>query len=167
MTETTPETTVGAMDSEHVDSEHTDDTANADEQTGADGDERADGDQGTDDEQADGENPRAEIRYRRQLRAVQADLASVTARLEQQQQSIVDTIATARGVDPRLLRAAGHTLESLSDERGVIDQAAVLDAVAAVVREFRIAQPVKPNPQQGKPSASFGGATWAEALRGY
>jgi len=167
MTESTPETTVGAMDTEHADTEqHTDYTATADEQAETDTDDQ----DTTDDEQQadgdqDGQNPNAEaIRYRRQLRAAQADLAAMATRLEQQQ-SIVDTIAMARGVDPRLLTAAGHTLETLSDERGVIDQAAVLDAVATVVREFRIAQPVKPNPQQGKAGPVFGASTWAEVFR--
>lgn len=115
----------------------------------------------------DDENPNAEAaKWRRQFRAAQADLAAMTTRLEAQQQSFVDGIASSRGVDPRLLTAAGHTLDTLLNEHGELDQAKVAEVCDQVAREFRLSRGPTPNPQQGAISHDGGGASWAAAIRG-
>jgi hypothetical protein len=47
----------------------------------------------------------------------------MTERLEAQQKSVVDSIASARNVTTVLLAAEGHTLASLCDDDGTVDLA--------------------------------------------
>ena len=161
MTEPVPDTTTDAEAAPDADApadDHADDDAVADEDT--DDEEQPDGDQ-------DGDNPNAEaIKWRRQFRAAQADLAALTARMEMQQQAVVDGICEARRVPPKLLALEGYELDAFLDERSLVDQAKVAEAAELVAHRNRIGRPPKANRQQGAASAVFGGSTWAQVLHG-
>jgi hypothetical protein len=157
-TDATAETTASKAERPaEADKQTDDDTATDDAQTDGDTDDQADG--------TELARAKREAAARRvELKEARARIEVLEGLLEATRQSIVDEIAAARGLKPGLLAHAGHELSTFMDD-GVIDRAKVSAAVAAVVREYRIAQPVKPNPQQGRPSLSYGGSSWAEALR--
>jgi hypothetical protein len=121
------------------------------------------------DDQDDGKGNREAKRYRLKLRETERECATLRDTLTRTRQAIVDTAVNAAGLDPRLLAAAGHTLDTLVGDDGLIDAAKLSEAISSAAQEFNIAakgRPPKPNFQQG----SAGGqprstATWANALK--
>lgn len=123
------------------------------------------------DDQDDGGSPGNEAkRYRLRLREAERERDVLRDILERTRQSIVDNAVGAAGLDPRLLTAAGHKLDSLVGDDGLIDAAKLSEAVAATAREFRIApkgRRPQPNPQQGSYGPPpRGQASWGKALKG-
>ncbi|MGV0777723.1 hypothetical protein [Mycolicibacter kumamotonensis] len=123
-----------------------------------------------DDDQDDGSRSNREKRYRLRLRDAERERDELRDTLTRTRQAIVDTAVQAVGLDPRLLAAAGHTLDTLVGDDGLIDPAKLSEAVTVTAREFRITpkgRPPQPNRQQGtgsgQPPAK---SSWADAIKG-
>lgn len=132
-----------------------------------------DGNEAADDAKPDNAIGREAARYRVRLREAEAATATLEAAhvettdtLTRQRQAIVDAALTSAGLDPRLLAAAGHSVDAFVGDDGLVDAAKVAEATRAAVAEFGV-QPrrgVRPNAQQGQPSGSDGGTTWGHLL---
>ncbi|MBB2770548.1 UNVERIFIED_ORG: hypothetical protein GGE11_001443 [Mycolicibacterium obuense] len=156
----------GSGDAERTPTSETDDTHTADQDDTAN-------DDGSDyqDDDRDGGNPANEAkRYRLRLRGTERERDELRDTLARTRQAIVDNAVQTVGLDPRLLAAAGHTLDSLVGDDGLIDPAKLSEAVTATAQEFRVTpkgRPPAPNPQQGRPGpAPKGKASWSKALKG-
>jgi len=93
-------------------------------------------------------------KYRRQLRAVEADRDALTARVEALQRQQVDAQVAALGVTPAAVWAAGISVTDLLGDDGTVDAGKVGQAVASVRETFGIGQPAKPRPRMFKSGAS-------------
>ncbi|MCG7583678.1 hypothetical protein [Mycolicibacterium sp. OfavD-34-C] len=125
-----------------------------------------------DDDTDDGSRTNREKRYRLRLRDAERQRDEARDLLARTRQAIVDTAVTAAGVDPRLMVAAGHTVDTLLGEDGLIDPDKLAEAIAATGWEFRVTpkgRPPQPNPAQGHQSGQLGGlgkSSWAGAIKG-
>lgn len=123
-----------------------------------------------DDAQDDSSRSNREKRYRLRLREAERQRDELSDTLERTRQSIVDNAVQAAGVDPRLMAAAGHTMDTLVGEDGLINHERLSEAVTDTAREFRISpkgRPPQPNQQQGSASAPPKSETsWSSALKG-
>ncbi|OBG50180.1 hypothetical protein [Mycolicibacterium fortuitum] len=137
----------------------------------------------TDDSRTDAQIGREAAKYRVRLRETETKLTEAdTARqaaeqraeaaegqLTQQRQAIVDAALTAAGLDPALLTAAGHAVDDLLDDGGMVDNGKLTEAVSDAMARFNV-QPrsrgPQPNYQQGKPSTGHGGDSkgWGQLL---
>lgn len=123
-----------------------------------------------DDDQDDGSRSNREKRYRLRLREAERERDELRDTLTRTRRAIVDNAVQAAGLDPRLLAAAGHTLDTLVGDDGLIDPGKLSEAVTVTAREFRITpkgRPPQPNRQQGtgsgQPPAK---SSWADAIKG-
>lgn len=140
-------------------------TSEPDERPEAEQDDTAD-----QDADRDGGNPANEAkRYRLRLRDAERERDELRDTLERTRAAIVDNAVQAAGLDPRLLAAAGHTVDTLVGDDGLIDPAKLSEAVTATAQEFRVppkGRPPQPNRQQGtgggQPRDS---ASWSKALK--
>jgi hypothetical protein len=128
---------------------------------------------GDDDGKTDRQIGREAARYRRRLRSTQQRLESASATisglqdtLARQRQAIVNSALENVGLHPDLLAAAGHTMDSLLDDDGLLHWSRVSEAINATIVKFDVTprRAVKPNPQQGKPSCEPPTATWSRLL---
>jgi hypothetical protein len=120
--------------------------------------------EGDDDQDGAG---RGEAKQRRRAQKAERERDELRDTLQRTRQSIVDKAVQTSGLDPRLLAAAGHTLDSLVGDNDLIDHAALADAVTATKREFRVSNGLQPNPQQGHGGGvqARGEASWSKALK--
>ena len=89
-------------------------------------------------------------KYRERLREAESERDLANELLTRTRQSVVDDALTAADIDPRLLAAAGHSVESLiNPESGLIDRARLTEAIEAVRDEFKIPRGFTPNRSQG------------------
>lgn len=107
-----------------------------------------------------------EEKFRKHSRALEAALATTNQRW-------IDKALADAGIDPRLFAAAGHSIESLTDDVGLLDTDKLADAVRTTAEEFKIPEPSRrpaPNPlagQAGKPTVQSNSASiWENAFRG-
>lgn len=117
----------------------------------------------------DGENVANEAkRYRLRLRETERERDALQQLLDRTRQAIVDHAVSAAGMDPRLMTAAGHTMETLVGDDGLIDHDALSAAIDTTAREFRVPPSgLTPNPQQGSGGGPMSTATsWSKALKG-
>jgi hypothetical protein len=118
----------------------------------------------------DGGHGNREVKLRKRAQAAEADRDELRDILARTRQAIVDKALSDAQLDPRLLAAAGHDVDSLIGDDGLIDPAALHDTIAAVAEEFRLPKPpnpLRPNPQQGIGSGPpAGGSSWSNALKG-
>lgn len=77
-------------------------------------------------------------KYRRQLRAAEAERDGLAARLESVQRSQVDAQVVAAGIKPAALWASGVDIADLLAEDGTVDSERVADAVTGVREQFGI-----------------------------
>lgn len=127
----------------------------------------------TDDSRTDAQIGREAAKYRVRLRETETKLTEAdTARqaavdqLTRQRQAIVDATLSAAGLDPALLTAAGHTVNDLLDDDGLVDTGKLAEAANEAVTRFNV-QPrrgVQPNRQQGTPSMGSDSTTWGKLL---
>ncbi|GAA1225110.1 hypothetical protein [Mycolicibacterium alvei] len=122
-----------------------------------------------DDQDDDGGSNR-EKRYRLKLRETERERDQLADTLARTRAAIVDSAVNAAGVDPRLLAAAGHTLDTMVGEDGLIDREKLADAITETAREFRVppkGRPPHPNHQQGHASGHPGTkSSWSGAIKG-
>ncbi|BCP06110.1 hypothetical protein [Mycobacterium paraintracellulare] len=111
-----------------------------------------DGDGGDDSEG----NPtdREAAKWRKKLRAAEAEKAEIATRLEAMQRSTVDAHVTALGMKPAALWAAGTELGDLLGDDGVPDPEKV-DTAAAAAKETLGVQTYKPRPLRGYQSGAM------------
>ncbi|MGV0849461.1 hypothetical protein [Mycolicibacterium phlei] len=146
-------------------------TAGENEPTGTDDGQTPTGesDEPTQD-QDEGGRPHREARYRRERNEARRELDVLRDTLQRTRAAIVENAVQAAGLDPRLLAAAGHTVDSLVGDDGLIDPEKLSEAVIATAREFRVrpkGRPPQPNRQQGTGSGQPPGkASWSKALKG-
>jgi len=117
----------------------------------------------------DGKGSREAARYRRQLRAVEADRDALTARVEALQRSQVEARVEVLGVKPAALWAAGVEVADLLADDGTVDAEKVTQAVTQVRDTFGIRQPAKPRPRMFRSGASsastqVSGSNWQAAF---
>lgn len=107
-------------------------------------------------------------RYRLRLREVERERDELRDTLERTRQAIVANAMRAAGLDGRLFAAAGHTVDTMVRDDGLIDHDALAEAITNTAREFNIKRPGKliPNPQQGSGSGGQprGETSWSKAL---
>ena len=104
---------------------------------------------------------------RRELREAQGTIETLNERLAATQRQIVGLVADTRRVDMSLLDAAGHELASFVTDDGTVDVERIVAACEETAKRYNISRSrVRPSQQQGRPSPSPSGTTWAEALRG-
>jgi len=100
--------------------------------------------------QDEGKPGREASRYRRQLRAAEAERDGLKTTLDEFRTEVFDGLVGAR-LDPRLARAAGFGPDSLFGEDGHFDLTAVDTIVADTRKEFgRSLNPHKRDPALGK-----------------
>ncbi|CKI51625.1 hypothetical protein LTT02_21885 [Mycolicibacterium smegmatis] len=120
--------------------------------------------------QDEGGRANREARYRRERNEARRELDELRDTLQRTRAAIVENAVQAAGLDPRLLTAAGHTVDSLVGDDGLIDGTKLSEAVTATAREFRVppkGRPPQPNRQQGTGSGQPPGkASWSKALKG-
>lgn len=124
-----------------------------------------------DDTDDHGSRSNREKRYRLRLRDAERERDEARDLLARTRATIVDNTVTAAGVDPRLMAAAGHTVDTLLGDDGLIDAAKLADAITATAREFRVPPlPTRPAPvlQQGHTNGGGtpGKSSWAGAIKG-
>jgi hypothetical protein len=115
-------------------------------------------------------NPNHEAaRWRRRLRESEQQvterdqtITELRDTLERTRQSVVDNAVAAANLDPRLLVAAGHTVDTLVGDDGLIDHERLSQAIAATAEQFRVRRTPAPNPQQGTGSHHPGASTSQE-----
>lgn len=104
------------------------------------------------------ESPNAEAaKWRTKLRAAEAERDQLREQLTAQQRAVIDwrsANSIGGAVDPQLLDAADINITDLLGEDGHLDMAAVDQFIDATATRFRVHRMVKPNPQQGNPSAA-------------
>lgn len=115
-----------------------------------------------------GNGGREAAKYRRRLRETEAERDQLADTLARTRQSIVDNAVQAAGLDPRLLGAAGHSLDSLVGKDGLVSHDKLAEAISTTAQEFGLNRPgLRANPQQGRGGPQSGTtASWSEALRG-
>jgi hypothetical protein len=134
------------------------------------GDEADNTDQDDDQDDDDQSGSARERRYRLRLRQAERERDELRDTLDRTRQSIVDNAVNAAGVDPRLMVAAGHTVDTLVGDDGLIDAERLSQAITHTAAEFRVTpkgRPPAPNVQQGhgsQPPASK--SSWSGALKG-
>lgn len=134
--------------------EHT--APDTDDQEHDDGDDDGDQDSGG----------RGEARQRRRAQRAERERDELRDTLQRTRQAVVDNAVSAAHMDPRLLAAAGHTLDSLVGDDGLIDHDTLAEAITATRREFRVSNGLQPNPQQGRVGGQGRGtASWSKALK--
>ena len=119
------------------------------------------------DDTDDGNPNYREARYRVERNEARAERDELRDSLERTRQSIVDNAVQAAGLDPRLLSAAGHSVDTLVGEDGLIDRSALAEAIAATKREFRVSPGLLPNPQQwgySGPARLSASESWTKAF---
>ena len=116
----------------------------------------ADADQDTDDgdDQGVSRDPLAKARrqaaaYRERLRNAETERDGLREALAAHRRATVDWHAERAGVDPALLDAAGIDRAALLDDTGMVDQAALDEAISATKTRFDIRPRMKSNPAQG------------------
>ena len=94
---------------------------------------------GQDEQDYDGqENPNREAaKWRTKFREAER-LLNLT------RQSVVDRAMRAARLDPRLLAAGGHTVDSLVGDDGLIDHDVLAEVITTTKREFRVVGRTKP-----------------------
>lgn len=124
----------------------------------------------TDGNQDDAKIGNEAARYRRRLREAERERDELRDTLAKTRQSIVDNAVAAAGLNPRLMVAAGHTLDTLVGDDGLIDHGKLSEAITNTAQEFNVApkgRPPQPNPQQGRPGPpAKSEASWSSALKG-
>lgn len=123
-----------------------------------------------DDNADDGSRSNREKRYRLRLRDAERERDEARDLLARTRAAIVDHTVTAAGIDPRLMAAAGHTVDTLLGDDGLIDPDKLADAIIATAREFRVPpRPTRPqaNPQQGSTNGGggVGKPSWAGSIK--
>lgn len=94
-------------------------------------------------------------KYRTQLRETEAERDQLRDQLAAQRRAIIDHQATARGVDPQLLDAAGINIdELLDDESQHVDLTKVADFVDETATRFKVARGFTTNRAQGASGAT-------------
>ncbi|OHV03889.1 hypothetical protein [Mycobacterium talmoniae] len=103
------------------------------------------------DDQGDiGKVRREAAKLRTRAKTAEAERDQANELLARTRQSIVDDALTTAGVDPRLLTAAGHSIESFIDaDTGLIDRDQLAEAIEAVRDEFKLPRGFTPNRSQG------------------
>lgn len=112
-------------------------------------DDTADDDEDEDAEDQGGRRPNRESNLRRRAQAAEAERDQLRDQLDATRQSIVDDIAQAIRLDPRLLVAGGHEVADFVNEEGHLDRAAVITAFREVARDFGVHRGIAPNAAQG------------------
>lgn len=118
---------------------------------------------------ADSKASKEAARYRRQLRAAEAERDGLAARLESVQRSQVDAQVVAAGIKPAALWASGVELAALLGEDGTVDPKLVAEKVAGVREQFGIEPPKPPKPVKGLQSGAASGSiptppSWEKAF---
>ncbi|MFN3003460.1 hypothetical protein ACK12G_09405 [Mycolicibacterium wolinskyi] len=96
-------------------------------------------------------------KWRRKLRDTEAERDTLRDQITAQHRAIIDwraSTAQSGAVDPQLLDAAGIDITALLDDNGHLDMTAVDQFIDQTAVKFRVQRTVKPNPQQGNPSAA-------------
>jgi hypothetical protein len=133
------------------------------EETNADDTDAREGEDNDSDQDAVG---RGEAKQRRRAQKAERERDELADALARTRQSIVDKAVSAAHLDPRLLTAAGHTVDTLVGDDGLIDHDALAEAITTTKREFRVANGLQPNPQQGHVGGQGRSpASWSKALK--
>ena len=123
----------------------------------------------TTDEPDTPESPNAEAaKWRTKLRAAEAERDQLRDQITAQQRAMINwraSTAQAGAVDPQLLDAAGITITDLLDDNGHLDMTAVDQFIDQTAIKFRVQRHIKPNPQQGNPSAARATGGMADVFR--
>lgn len=109
----------------------------------------------TDDDAGKGNKEAA--KWRTKLRAAEAERDELRDQITAQHRAIIDwrsTTAVRGAVDPQLLDAAGIDIAELLNDNGHLDMDLVDQFIDATATRFNVHRTVKPNPQQGQPSAT-------------
>jgi len=125
------------------------DTAEAPETTDEHTDTQDDPALETDHDAEAGGRRNREAHYRRRAQAAEAERDQLRTQIDALRQDAVNGIATAAGVDPRLLTAAGHQLTDFLTDDGRVDRTTVTEACAKAAAEFGVRPGLRSNPQQG------------------
>jgi hypothetical protein len=117
-------------------------------------------------EHGDGKARRDAAKYRTRLRETEAERDQLRDQLAGQRRAIIDHQATARGVDPQLLDAAGLNIDELLDDEGQhVDTAKVAEFVDATAKRFKVGQGFTPNRGQGQSGGPVAAPSMADAFR--
>ena len=122
-----------------------------------------------DDQDDDQQSPNAEAaKWRTKLRAAEAERDQLRDQITAQQRALINwraSTAQSGAVDPQLLDAAGITITDLLDDNGHLDMTAVDQFIDQTAIKFRVQRHIKPNPQQGNPSAARATGGMADVFR--
>lgn len=102
-------------------------------------------------------------KYRRKLRAAEADLANLRERVDTLHRSEVERLARDRGIAPAAIWAGGAQLDTLRTTSGDIDPALVTAEADRVRELFYLGRPT-PDPGQGPRPYSDTGSAWTAAF---
>ncbi|MDA0253048.1 MAG: hypothetical protein O2892_19245 [Actinomycetota bacterium] len=107
-------------------------------------------------------------RYRRQLRAVEADRDALAGQLLALQRQQVEARATVLGIRPAAVWAAGISVTDLLGADGTVDAEKVSQAVASVKETFGIKPKATPRPRMFRSGASSASTqvtkSWTQAF---
>jgi len=113
---------------------------------------------------------REAAKYRRRLRAAEAERDTLAATVEAMQRAEVERIATADELKPAALWGSGVELAGLLNDDGTVDAAKVNTAIAATRDALGIPEPVRTRylrvPKEGLPPRRPGKPTGREAMAG-
>jgi hypothetical protein len=98
------------------------------------------------DDAADENLNNREARYRVRAKKAETERDAANDLLKRTRQAVLDHAAAEAGLDPRLLAAAGHTIDSLVGQDGLIDPAAVAAAVEGTRIQWGISRRPAPVP---------------------
>lgn len=123
-----------------------DETTPADTEGAKTADATPEGASGVDEDQDDGEDAgdgpgREAAKYRRRLRAAEAERDRLAGQVESLQRAEVDRLAAGADLRPAALWASGPELADLLTENGTVDQAKVFAAVAVAREQLGIPNP--------------------------
>ena len=95
-------------------------------------------------------------KYRVRLRETEAERDTLTAKVEQLQRGMIESLAANEGrlSSPEIIWASGTEIADLLDDDGNIDTGKVNDAVEATVGKYGIPRRPRPNPAQREQSTS-------------
>lgn len=105
-------------------------------------------------------------KYRARLRETETERDRLRDQLTAQRRAIVDSQATARGVDPQLLEGASVNIDDLLDDQSQhVDLTKVVEFVDETATRFKVARGFTANRAQGSSGAPAAPPSLADAFR--